>query len=94
MNNQPDGMLVLQVPIFTPTPEDISLVESQGAVEPFLHQLRETGYISNEELAAFIKFMNIFALYGPFVLDSFLEGYRNSKKPADKPKETDRLVRI
>lgn len=86
----PEGMLVLQVPMFSPTEEEIRAIESVEGVEPFLQHLRNDNYLTNEELAAYLKFVNIFSMYAPFILDSFLEGYRNSKKP----RETDKLIRV
>lgn len=66
----------LQVPIDVPDEEELK-VFSGLPKEPMLQHLLDTEYITEEELAAYMKFIAFITGFSPYLLDSFLGTYRN-----------------
>lgn len=89
---QPDFMMGLNLPINIPTEEEIEMLTNPETIEPFLQALIEAGHMSAEEVAAYIKFVSEFATFTPFVMDSFLQSYRNAMAQK-KEEEGGRIIK-
>lgn len=87
-NQQPEFVFNLAVPVFKPSQEEIEAVSNTQNIEPFLARLVKSGYLTTEELAAFIRFTLQLSGFTPFLMDEFLSSYRNQINP---PKEVDIL---
>ena len=83
MDNQqrPDFIFNLAVPVFKPTDEEVQVVSNSQNVEPFFSQLLKDGYLTPEELAAFVRFTLQLSSFTPFLLDEFLNTYRQNTQP-------------
>ena len=77
---KPDFVMGINVPVQIPTQEDMDYFK--GKYDPFLEKLVEVEYLSEEEAAAYTLFVSEFAMFVPFIIDSFLDSYRRSKAKA------------
>ena len=73
-----DYVISIAFPGKRPTEDETSLYTD--TVEPFLNKLVEDGYLTKEELAAYIMFVAQFSQLSPFILDEFLNQYRQATK--------------
>lgn len=82
-----DGFVItIALPQSIPSEQEVELYT--GSVEPFLQKLLDDGYLTKQELAAYIIFVSQFAQLSGFLLDEFLNQYRH----ATDPPATSRLV--
>ena len=75
-NNQPDFVFNVAIPVFKPSEQEVEVMSDPRNVEPFFAKLLEDGYMTSEELAAFIRFALQVSGVTPFLLDEFLKTYR------------------
>lgn len=91
-HKEPDFMMGLNVPINIPSPEEIELYTEGSRLEPFIGALISAGHLTKEEAAAYVKFISEFALFTPFVLDSFLATYRTALEKAKSQEKSSRIL--
>lgn len=93
-NNEPDFMFSLNIPVNTPTQEEIDLITPH--LELYLSTLVEQGHMSNEEAVAFVKFSSELGSYVPFMMDAFLQSYRRNitkKSAVDEVRENAEMAK-
>jgi hypothetical protein len=88
MNNQqqPDFVFNLAIPVFKPSEQEIEVMSDPRNIEPFFAQLLQQGYLTPEELAAFVRFALQVSGVTPFLLDEFLNTYRQHETEVSKSK--------
>lgn len=91
-HKEPDFMMGLNVPINIPSQEEIELYTEGSRLEPFIGALIQAGHCTKEEAAAYVKFISEFALFTPFVLDSFLATYRSALERASTPEKSSKIL--
>lgn len=86
---QPDFVFNLAVPVFKPSEEEVQVMSNTQNIEPFFAQLVKDKYLTTEELAAFVRFTLQLSSFTPFLLDEFLNTYRqNTQSKVDILKPT------
>lgn len=81
---QPDFVFNLAVPVFKPSEEEVQVMSNTQNIEPFFAHLVKSGYLNTEELAAFVRFTLQLSSFTPFLLDEFLNSYRQNTEPQQK----------
>lgn len=84
MMEQPDFVFNLAIPVFKPSAQEVEMVADPKNVEPFFGRLLADGYMTPEELAAFVRFALQVSGVTPFLLDEFLKTYRQHSAEVTK----------
>jgi hypothetical protein len=71
---QPDFVLSLNIPVTVPTAEEAAPVDER--LEPHQRKLVDEGYLTLEEMVAYMRFSVDLASFAPFFMDEFLKVYR------------------
>lgn len=77
MNEENQAAFSLQIPIGIPAQEDVDIISN--SLEPYLQALISAEYMNNEEVTAYLQFTSYVSSIAPFLLDAFLETYRQLK---------------
>lgn len=68
----------LQIPIVIPEAETVELLTEN--LEPHLKKLVDAEHMTLEEVAAYLQFINYMSGISPFMMDAFLQTYRQIKR--------------
>ncbi len=74
-NREPDFLFNMTVPINVATKEEQDMLVPH--LDPFLKVLVDQGHLSEVEAASYVKFASELSAFVPFMLDGFLQSYRN-----------------
>lgn len=77
MQNEPDFIFNLNIPVNEPSNEEVDMISPH--LESYLQALVDSGYLTSIEAVAFVKFTSELGSFVPFMMDSFLQSYRNSQ---------------